>query len=126
MFELLLLLFPDPRSGAARDMVWVVFTRRVLLVGGKAGWDGLRWYGPSRFGNSLIRTTMKRCAHQTKSEGAELKVTIPSIDLAKSVFHLHGVDARGRTVLRQRVEPCTTAAVRRAVVELRGSDGSPW
>jgi transposase len=32
-----------------------------------------------------------------------MKITILGIDLAKSVFHLHGIDARGRAVLRKRL-----------------------
>jgi hypothetical protein len=38
-----------------------------------------------------------------KREPSTMQVTTIGLDLAKSVFQLHGVDARGRVVLRQRL-----------------------
>ena len=40
-----------------------------------------------------------------KKAGAVMHITILGIDLAKSVFQLHGVDARGRAVFSRRVKP---------------------
>jgi transposase len=42
-------------------------------------------------------------AHQIKTGGSAMTLTILGIDLAKSAFHLHGTDARGHTVLRKRL-----------------------
>src|SRR5271163_1906519 len=39
--------------------------------------------------------------HQTKTGGSTMTLAILGIDLARSVFHLHGADARGHTVLRK-------------------------
>jgi hypothetical protein len=45
---------------------------------------------------TLTITTAKR-------GGSEMKVTTLGIDLAKSVFQLHGVDARGVVMLRKQL-----------------------
>ncbi|AFS53981.1 hypothetical protein LFML04_1781 [Leptospirillum ferriphilum ML-04] len=40
------------------------------------------------------------CSISLQRGGIKRKVTMLGIDIAKSVFALHGVDERGRTVLR--------------------------
>src|ERR1700732_1357709 len=61
-------------------------------------------------------------AHQTKTGGSVMKLTILGIDLAKSVFHLHGADAHGRAVLRKRLSrsqlPSFLANLPRCVVAM--------
>jgi hypothetical protein len=37
-------------------------------------------------------------------EGEQMKVTRVGLDLAKAVFQVHGVDAQGRTVVRERLK----------------------
>jgi hypothetical protein len=40
-----------------------------------------------------------------KTEGAStMKITAAGIDLAKNVFQVHGVDARGKTVLKKQLK----------------------
>jgi hypothetical protein len=39
-----------------------------------------------------------------------MKITTVGIDLAKSVFHLHGVDERGKAVLRKHARPLLALA----------------
>lgn len=46
----------------------------------------------------MVTSTIKK-----GEEGPRMKVTTLGIDLAKSVFRLHGVDVRGVTVLRKQL-----------------------
>jgi transposase len=55
-----------------------------------------------------------------------MKVTTLGIDLAKSIFRLHGVDARGAVVLRKQTYPQASAPVSGAARTLFGGDGSLW
>ena len=42
--------------------------------------------------------------YRRKKGGAVMHITTLGIDVAKNVFQLHGVDARGRAVLSRRVK----------------------
>ena len=41
--------------------------------------------------------------HYMREGGSTMKVTTLGIDLAKSIFHLHGVDEHGKVATRKRV-----------------------
>lgn len=64
-----------------------------------------------------------------------MKVALLSIDLAKNIFQLNGVDERGHPVLSRRVSrnkllesvvslPCCRIVMRRAVERITGRGGS--
>jgi transposase len=53
-----------------------------------------------------------------------MKVTTLGIDLAKSIFQLHGVDARGTVVLGRQTHPQITAAFSRGVLVMSDRHGS--
>jgi len=68
----------------------------------------MKWTQPSSH-TSLTRGTMgvvERNPHSSvgRKEGAVMHITTLGIDLAKNVFQLHGVDARGRAVFSRRVK----------------------
>lgn len=47
-----------------------------------------------------------------KKGGAVMHITTLGIDVAKSVFQLHGVDARGRAVLSRRASNAISCSTR--------------
>jgi hypothetical protein len=43
---------------------------------------------------------MKHCAQDAQKRSPAMKITVLGIDLAKNVFHLHGVDDQGTVRVR--------------------------
>ena len=58
-----------------------------------------------------LRHTLKEATttgdYKREREGIKMAVQTIGIDLAKHVFQLHGVDARGRVVLRKQLSRMT-------------------
>jgi hypothetical protein len=48
-----------------------------------------------------------RYFHQQAGEATEMKITTVGIDLAKNVFQVHGVDERGKAVLKKPLKSST-------------------
>src|SRR5437867_12617611 len=60
------------------------------------------WTLPSRNGFECAKVEVRS---STSREGASvMKITTVGLDLAKSVFQVHGVDGRGKTVLRKQLK----------------------
>lgn len=43
-------------------------------------------------------------SHYDEKEASKIKITRVGIDLAKSMFQIHGVDERGKAVLRNQLK----------------------
>ena len=52
---------------------------------------------------TVAKYMIRRPGSPSPTEGPAMKVTTLGIDLAKSIFRLHGVDARGVAVLRRQL-----------------------
>jgi transposase len=50
-----------------------------------------------------------------------MKVTAIGIDLAKSVFQVHGVDERGHVVVRKQLRRDQVAVIRVSAIQLQGA-----
>src|ERR1700737_4681904 len=57
---------------------------------------------PSRYGIEVPKWKLRYPL--TRDEATEMKITTTGIDLAKSVFQVHGVDERDRAVLKTQLK----------------------